>query len=245
MEEKNLVTEANMQDCNDLVCPICHHPKKVFNQIAEVWIDVECLCDIRKKFARMKLEKISDDISFENTDLKRDKSFTIGFDRAKKYVENYEECLQKGFGIYFVGECGSGKTHLAKCMYRALLEKGQYCIFTSFREILQEIRGSRGELYSEKLSKIVNVPFLFVDDFGTEKVVYNGEDSYNQEKIFQIIDKRVSLNKPIIFTSNLSFQELIEINGLWERTVDRIVGSTTKIEIKGNSYRIKEKKLPF
>lgn len=245
MEEKNLVTEANTQGCKDLICPICHKQKRVFIPISNSWYDVECLCDFRKRLAKKRLEDISDDISFKNTDLDRDKSFGLAYNRAIKYVNNWEECFKNGYGIYFVGECGCGKTHLAKCMYRALLEKGQYCIFTSFREILQEIRYSRGELYSEKLSKIVNVPFLFIDDFGTEKVVYNGEDSYNQEKIFQIIDKRVNLNKPIIFTSNLSFQELIEVNGLWERTVDRIVGSTTKIEIKGGSYRIKEKNIPF
>lgn len=245
MEEKNLVTEANMQDCNDLVCPICHKQKKAYVPIANKWIDIECLCDIRKNLARKQLENLDEEVSFENTDLDRDKSFGLAYNRAIKYVNNWEECFKNGYGIYFVGECGCGKTHLAKCMYRALLEKGQYCIFTSFREILQEIRCSRGELYSEKLSKVVNVPFLFIDDFGTEKVVYNGEDSYNQEKIFQIIDKRTSLKKPIIFTSNLTFQDLIEKNGLWERTVDRIVGNTTKIEINGSSYRLKQKELPF
>lgn len=245
MEEKNLETEANTQGCNDFVCPICKQPKKAFVPIADGWIEIQCLCDKRRELAKKQLEKVDNSICFETTDLERDKSFVTAFNRAKKYVESWEECLKNGYGVYFVGECGCGKTHLAKCMFRALLEKGQYCLFTSFSEILQEIRYSRGELYSQKLSRFVNAPFLFIDDFGTEKVVYDGEDSYNQEKIFKIIDKRVNLKKPIIFTSNLNFQELIEKNGLWERTVDRVVGSTTKIEIVGKSYRFQKKEIPF
>ena len=65
----------------------------------------------------------------------------------------------------------------------------------------------------------------------------NGEDSFIQERIYDIINTRNNNLKPTIFSSNLSLVDLIE-KGMWEKTVDRINGMVyRKIEITGESYR--------
>ena len=81
------------------------------------------------------------------------------------------------------------------------------------------------------------IDFLFIDDFGTEKVTKGSEDIWMQEKVFEVINTRYIEQKPIIFTANYSLKELIEDRGMAKRTVDRIMEMCEVIRLDGKSYR--------
>ena len=183
------------------------------------------------------------DVSFENTELDGDESFIKAFNTCKKYVENYERVLQDGKGIYLYGTSGNGKTHLMACMVNYLIRKGKECLITNLFEISKEIRktfNGGGMTESEFLERLTNIPFLFIDDIGTERLQNNGEDTFIQERLYDIINTRYINMKPTIFSSNLNLVELISKKGMLEKTVDRINGMIyKKLEIKGESYRTK------
>lgn len=190
-------------------------------------------------------------VSFEKTDLTGDKTFVNAHNRCLKFCENYQKCLDEGYGIYLYGNCGNGKTHLMACMVNYLTKLRIPCLFTNFSEIMKEIKKTykpNGKTESELIQRISEVPFLFIDDLGTERVLINGEDNSMQEKVYDVINKRYNAKKPTIFTSNLSIKDLLNDRGFAKKTVDRIAEmASAVIEVKGDSYRLKNRKqdLPF
>lgn len=190
-------------------------------------------------------------VTFENTDLNRNESFVTAYNRCKKFCENRNTVLEKGYGMYLWGESGSGKTHLMACMVNELTKNFVPCLFTNFFEIAKAIKKTYGKsLYNEDefINMLSEIPFLFIDDFGTERVQKGGEDTWLQEKIYDVINKRYNAQKPTVFSSNLSIQALIEEQGIMQKTVDRVVEMASAIiEVKGDSYRFikREKEIPF
>lgn len=180
-------------------------------------------------------------VTFDTCNIGENESFENAFKRCKKYCENSNDILKNGFGIYLWGDKGTGKTHLTSCMANELIKQYKQVLFTNFFEISKSIRATyRGQSNEmELINKISNVDFLFIDDLGTEKVTKEGEDTWLQGKIFEIINKRYNNMKPTIFTSNYSLQQLVQDRGLLDKTVDRILEmSTAIIKIEGKSNRM-------
>lgn len=189
-------------------------------------------------------------VEFSNTKTGSNITFDKAFKRCKNYCEVSNKVLKDGYGIYIYGDSGTGKTHLTACMVNELTKQKKPVLFTNFFEISQIIRGTFKSSESEMnmIDKIANIDFLFLDDLGTERVTKNGEDTWLQEKIFEVLNKRYNNKKPTIFTSNYSLEELINDRGLMEKTVDRILEMSTLIlKIEGESHRINSRnnEIPF
>lgn len=191
------------------------------------------------------------DVSFKNTNTNGNQSFLKAYNRCLKYCNAYKECYDNGYGIYLYGVCGCGKTHLMACMVNKLAENLIPAIITNFLEITRKIKSTYSRTGNQQeidfIDKIVNIPFLFIDDIGVERLGEDKENSYMQEKIYDIINRRYINKKPTIFSSNYSLPDLID-RGISQRTVDRIAEmSNAVIKIEGDSYRITNRKttVPF
>jgi DNA replication protein DnaC len=223
---------------------------------------VNCLCDCDKaalKAEEMKIKAMEEEkryrdlqvasllgeryanATFENTKLDCHETFYTAYNRCKKFCDNHIEVLKGGFGIYLVGNSGTGKTHLMACMVNDLTRKLQPCLITNFFEIAKQIKKTFGRsLYNESdfINKITEVPFLFIDDLGTEIVQKQGEDTWLQEKIYDVVNKRYNAKKPTVFSSNYNFGDLISKRGIMQKTVDRISEmSNAVLPVLGRSYR--------
>lgn len=187
-----------------------------------------------------------DSATFAETDL-YSKEFAQVYARCQKYCEAAPLVLKKGHGIYLYGNPGTGKTHITACMANELLNQGRAVLFTSMGEISKAIRGTfdrkGGQTEQEFMKKLNSIDFLFIDDFGTERLVKGNEDLWLQEKVFDIVNTRYNNNKPIIFTSNYSLADMARERGLSLRTVDRIQEKNVTMELKGSSYRDKAREL--
>ena len=159
--------------------------------------------------------------------------FKTVYDRCKRYCEIADDVLINGIGIYLFGTNGTGKTRLTACMGNELMNNGYTVLYTNFTEIARKTLKS--DAFIKQLS---GMNFLFIDDFGTEKVVKGNEDIWLQEKVFEVINKRYIDRKPIIFTANYSLKELIEDRGIAKRSVDRIMEMCEVIKLEGQSYRL-------
>lgn len=191
------------------------------------------------------------DTTFDTTDTTVGGDFEKAFTRCKKYCEVTDEVLANGYGIYLYGPSGTGKTHLTACICNELLNNFHQCLFTNFFEISKMIRATFNRRNSDAetvIKRICEIDFLFIDDLGTELLKKNGEDSWLQEQVFDIINKRYNNKKPTIFSSNHSLGELISERGMMQKTVERIMEmSTAIIKVDGKSYRVKNRKrdVPF
>jgi len=87
--------------------------------------------------------------------------------------------------------------------------------------------------------RFITYDLVILDELG-----YIGFDKEGSELLFNLLSMR-NETKSIIITTNLSFNRWEEIFGdptLTAAMVDRIAHKATVINIKGDSYRIKETK---
>ena len=235
-----------------LYCGKCNTPKQVYIEYFGKAMPTPCKCrqeqlqkekereEKMKKALKIKelreaslLGKRFESASFENTETAHSAEFKAVYDRCKRYCEIADDVLINGIGIYLFGTNGTGKTRLTACMGNELMNNGYTVLYTNFTEIARKMLKS-----DNFINQLSSVNFLFIDDFGTEKVVKGNEDIWLQEKVFEVINKRYIDRKPIIFTSNYSLKELIEDRGIAKRSVDRIMEMCEVIKLEGQSYRL-------
>ena len=236
-----------------IYCGNCNTPKQIYVEALKRNMPTSCKCrreqlkreeelaeKIKKQRQIDRLRQASllgeryQNALFENTDKTHSEKFAVIYNRCRKYCEVAEAVLKKGTGIYLFGSKGTGKTRLTACMGNELMSNYYTVLYTNFAEISKKILTSKDD-FIEQLAKI---DFLFIDDFGTEKVTNGNEDKWLQEKVFEVINKRYINNKPIIFTSNYSLKELIENRGVADKTVDRIMEMCEVMKLEGQSYRL-------
>lgn len=105
-------------------------------------------------------------------------------------------------GLLLIGESGTGKTHLAIGVMKALLEKGHECVFFDYQNLLDRIRASydatSGTSDREAYRTVLDCDVLLLDDLGAHRVTEWVEDI-----VTSIITYRCNHQKPLIATTNL------------------------------------------
>lgn len=243
----------------DIWCKLCHSRRTCFGFTKKV----RCICTCQKEAMereeqqRQQTERMRRieslrrasllgeeymDATFSSTDIYSPEYAAI-YARCEKFCQVAKEVLKKGHGIYLYGSKGTGKTHLTACMANELLKKGYPTLFTSMGEISKAIRSTYNRQSTETeqdfMARLTNVDFLFIDDFGTERLTKGDEDLWLQEKVFDIVNTRYNNRKPMVFTSNYSLMEMMRDRGLSDKTADRITQKCALMELKGESYRRK------
>lgn len=152
---------------------------------------------------------------------------------AKRYVEHFPEMAQKGQGLLFWGNVGTGKTFLAGCIANALLEQKIPALMTSFPKILNALGGLYSAERNEYLASLNRYTLLVIDDMGIER-----ESRYTLETVYTVIDERYKSGKPLIITTNLHLDVLKNPDGVEHaRIYDRIMERCMPIFFGGKNYR--------
>ena len=125
---------------------------------------------------------------------------------ARRYVEHWEDMRADNIGCLFWGGVGTGKSYLAGCIANALMEKEIPVHMTNFALILNDLAASF-EGRNEYISRLCRYPLLILDDFGMERGT-----EYGLEQVFNVIDSRYRSGKPLIVTTNLTLDDLVERN---------------------------------
>lgn len=147
-----------------------------------------------------------------NIDNENKESFRV----AKLYAENFHKFQETGEGLYFSGNNGTGKTHLAVAIALELINRGTPVICMTSIKLLQEIRRTydknRNVSEYEILQTYKEVDLLVIDDLGQENIT-----EWSLTMLYDIINDRYERCLPTVVTTNLSDRELIKA---WSRASD-------------------------
>ena len=158
----------------------------------------------------------------------------LGFDRppitdldatvvgaVRSFVDELDDNLESGRGLWLMGDVGTGKTSLAMLVSKAALESGRSVAIYSLPRLLARIRrtydADAGEQsYLEFFERLTAVDLLHVDDLGAEK-----RSDWVLEQLYALVDERYESQRSVLVTTNLDQAELEEQIGA--RTVSRLV----------------------
>lgn len=169
--------------------------------------------------------------------------FDFAFQPSVKKAEMLElatgNFIGKHENIIFVGQPGTGKTHLSTALGLKALGYGYTVLFTSVADMITSLEQSRADLsYHKKIQAYTKPDVLILDELG-----YKTMAESTVEDFFEIVSKRYEKGS-IIITSNRIFQEWDKIfidKTLTGAILDRLVHHSHIITIKGESYRVQHR----
>lgn len=148
--------------------------------------------------------------------------------------------LYNGENVVFLGPPGVGKTHLAIALGIEAVKAGFTVYFSNASTLMEQLkRTSREDMLEAKLNTLSKPKLLIIDEIG-----YLPFDTEGAHCFFQLVCRRYERSSTI-FTSNKSYGEWGEIFGdhvIAAAVLDRILHHCTTVNIKGESYRLKNRK---
>lgn len=157
------------------------------------------------------------------------------YNELLKYGNSFNQETSKGYYIY--GTTGTGKSLLMKKVVTIVLNKGYSALFITSVELLANIRKRIQEPNLKDLKAYaISVDLLVLDDFGVEKGT-----EWETEELLQILENRWRESRPILFTSNLSIDQIQNKYDKFGRIYSRILGNSNKVfAINGPDHRVEE-----
>lgn len=156
---------------------------------------------------------------------------------CRRYVDRFDMMLDNSQGMLFWGQSGTGKSFTAACIANALMEQEVPVLMTSFVRILDSCRLDP-DFKDQFIKRISKKKLVIFDDLGAERAT-----DYALEQVYDIVDTRYRNRLPMIFTTNLTLDEMKnEQDVRFARIYDRIFETCYPLEFKGKSWRKMEAK---
>jgi DNA replication protein DnaC len=139
--------------------------------------------------------------------------------------------------VVFIGECGTGKTHLLTGLCVAACRQRRRVRFTTMAALVNELVEAKGQLTLRRvLSRWDRYELIAIDEVGYVPLAEAGA-----ELLFQVIAERAE-KAAVILTTNLPFSEwtgVIPNARLCKALLDRITDRAHIIETGTESYRFR------
>lgn len=158
---------------------------------------------------------------------------------AIQYYKNFENIKDiRHNSIAFIGQVGSGKTHLSVALaVNFLKNKKVPVVYMPYRDIITNIKQNMldKEYYAKQLGKYQKSKILLIDDLFKGKVT---ESDINI--MFEIINYRYLNYLPIIISSEFTAEKLLDFDeAVGSRILEMCKDYTVEIRGKENNYRLR------
>ncbi len=148
--------------------------------------------------------------------------------------------VERAHNVVVLGPPGVGKTHLAIALGVKAVEAGYSVLFLTLEALMTRLTKAVNENRLERsLQQLVYPKVLIIDEVG-----YLPLNRLEASLFFRLVVRRYE-RASLIITSNKSFLdwgEMVNDPVLATAVLDRLLHYSTTLNIKGESYRLKEKR---
>jgi len=153
---------------------------------------------------------------------------------ATEYAENFDLVLREGRSAIFLGNVGTGKTHLAVGIALSIMLQQRSALFVTVQRLIRRVKDSwhtKEETESQVVDVFASPDLLVLDEVGVQ---FGSE--FEKQVLFDVLNTRYENRKPSILLSNIPKEQLSDYLG--ERVTDRLRENGGKvIGFDWESYR--------
>ena len=149
-------------------------------------------------------------------------------DISWSFIENFTNSEEN---LLFFGDSGTGKSFLASCVAKELLDRGYMVIYKTAVDLIKDIKQSRfgGEEDLENL--LIECDLLIIDDLGTEPI-----NEFSKIELFNLLNTKLLKRKKMIISTNFSIEMILK--NYSERISSRLLGNFTLCKFLGEDIRV-------
>jgi DNA replication protein DnaC len=148
--------------------------------------------------------------------------------------------VHEASNVIFLGPPGVGKTHLSVALAEAAIRAGFGAYFITAHDLVTDLARATRENRLERRLRVYLAPkLLVIDEMG-----YLPLDEMGATIFFQLVSARYERGS-VIITSNKSYGDWGSIFGdgiIATAILDRLLHHSTTVNIRGESYRLKERR---
>ena len=245
-DQNVLVNEGDYQKDGLWYCGKCNTRKQVEVEFLGERRKVMCLCECeqkkdedalreaklrerQKEFERLRKETaLNPAANFAADDGQNPKMAKV----AHNFVDKFGELKNRGKGLVWYGDVGTGKTFYASCISNALIDHGYRCLFASIMQIEKALSASF-DGREQFMIDLATYDLVVLDDFGTER-----DTEYINEIVYDVVNAVYENGAVLVVTTNLMPDDFLNPSDMFRRkTYSRLFEMCYFMNFEGEDRR--------